>query len=224
MESLTEERRQAIGFDEPFENRWWRVETSAWLLMVALLIAGALGVFGRGVLALSHASGPDVAIEYERVVRYQTPTRISVRVPPDDRGTRVFVGRSLLDRLQVQSLMPPALGSEVRPEGVVFLFPAQTTGGVITFTAEPGAIGVCQQWLGLDGHSPVGFRQFILPWFMSTILRAIFAYWFLLFALRVIGRRAVMQNSPFEMILIFLFGGTMIQAVVGEDRSLVNAS
>jgi uncharacterized membrane protein YcaP (DUF421 family) len=59
---------------------------------------------------------------------------------------------------------------------------------------------------------------------MSTILRAIFAYWFLLFALRVIGRRAVMQNSPFEMILIFLFGGTMIQAVVGQDRSLINAT
>jgi uncharacterized membrane protein YcaP (DUF421 family) len=59
---------------------------------------------------------------------------------------------------------------------------------------------------------------------MSTILRAIFAYWFLLFAIRVIGRRAVMQNSPFEMILIFLFGGAMIQAVVGEDRSLINAS
>src|SRR4051812_44816315 len=59
---------------------------------------------------------------------------------------------------------------------------------------------------------------------MSTILRAIYAYWFLLVALRVIGRRAVMQNSPFEMILIFLFGGTMIQAVVGQDRSLINAS
>src|SRR5436190_1222577 len=58
---------------------------------------------------------------------------------------------------------------------------------------------------------------------MFTILRAIFAYWFLLFALRVIGRRAVMQNSPFEMTLIFLFGGTMIQAVVGQDRSLINA-
>jgi len=59
---------------------------------------------------------------------------------------------------------------------------------------------------------------------MATILRAVYAYWFLLIALRVIGRRAIMQNSPFEMILIFLFGGTMIQAVVGEDRSLVNAS
>jgi uncharacterized membrane protein YcaP (DUF421 family) len=59
---------------------------------------------------------------------------------------------------------------------------------------------------------------------MSTILRAIWAYWFLLAVLRLIGRRAVMQSSPFELILIFLFGGTMIQAVVGDDRSLVNAS
>jgi uncharacterized membrane protein YcaP (DUF421 family) len=59
---------------------------------------------------------------------------------------------------------------------------------------------------------------------MGPILRAIFAYWFLLGTLRVIGRRAVMQNSPFELILMFLFGGTMIQAVVGEDRSMVNAA
>src|SRR4051794_5043598 len=58
---------------------------------------------------------------------------------------------------------------------------------------------------------------------MSTILRAVYAYWFLLALLRVIGRRAVMQNSPFELILIFLLGGTMIQAVVGEDRSMINA-
>src|SRR3954465_12930285 len=58
---------------------------------------------------------------------------------------------------------------------------------------------------------------------MSTILRAVYAYLFLLLVLRLIGRRAIMQNSPFELILIFLFGGTMIQAVVGEDRSLTNA-
>jgi uncharacterized membrane protein YcaP (DUF421 family) len=59
---------------------------------------------------------------------------------------------------------------------------------------------------------------------MPTILRAVYAYFFLLIVLRLIGRRAIMQNSPFELILIFLFGGTMIQAVVGDDRSIVNAS
>ena len=58
---------------------------------------------------------------------------------------------------------------------------------------------------------------------MGTILRAAAAYWFLLFTIRVIGRRAVNQMTPFELILLFLIGGMSIQAVVGNDRSITNA-
>jgi uncharacterized membrane protein YcaP (DUF421 family) len=58
---------------------------------------------------------------------------------------------------------------------------------------------------------------------MGTILRATVAYWSLLFTLRVIGRRAVNQMTPFEFILLFLIGGMTIQAVVYDDRSLTNA-
>jgi hypothetical protein len=62
MEFLSEERRRAIGWDEPFEDRWWRVEKIAWMLMTALLVAGGFGLFGRGVLAKSHTTGPNVAV------------------------------------------------------------------------------------------------------------------------------------------------------------------
>jgi uncharacterized membrane protein YcaP (DUF421 family) len=40
--------------------------------------------------------------------------------------------------------------------------------------------------------------------------------------LRIIGRRSIAQMTPIELIVIFLFGGT-IQAVVSDDRSLINA-
>jgi uncharacterized membrane protein YcaP (DUF421 family) len=58
---------------------------------------------------------------------------------------------------------------------------------------------------------------------VDTILRDAAAYWFLLFIMRVIGRRAVSQTTTFELILIFLIGGMSIQAVVTDDRSLTNA-
>lgn len=58
---------------------------------------------------------------------------------------------------------------------------------------------------------------------MATIVRATIAYWSLLFTLRVIGRRAVNQMTPFEFILLFLIGGMTIQAIVYDDRSLTNA-
>ena len=58
---------------------------------------------------------------------------------------------------------------------------------------------------------------------MGTIIRATVAYWVLLFILRLLGRRAASQLSPFELIVMFLLGGMSIQAIVSDDRSLFTA-
>jgi uncharacterized membrane protein YcaP (DUF421 family) len=58
---------------------------------------------------------------------------------------------------------------------------------------------------------------------MGTILRATVAYWVLLFVLRLLGRRAASQLSPFELIVMFLLGGMSIQSIVSDDRSLFTA-
>jgi uncharacterized membrane protein YcaP (DUF421 family) len=58
---------------------------------------------------------------------------------------------------------------------------------------------------------------------MGTIIRATVAYWVLLFVLRLLGRRAATQLSPFELIVMFLLGGMSIQAIVSDDRSLFTA-
>src|SRR4051812_40918705 len=57
---------------------------------------------------------------------------------------------------------------------------------------------------------------------MGIVYRAAAAYWFLLFIVRIIGRRRT-QMTPFELILIFLIGGMSIQAVVSDDRSLTGS-
>jgi uncharacterized membrane protein YcaP (DUF421 family) len=58
---------------------------------------------------------------------------------------------------------------------------------------------------------------------MGTIIRATVAYWVLLFVLRLLGRRAASQLSPFELIVMFLLGGMSIQSIVSDDRSLFTA-
>jgi uncharacterized membrane protein YcaP (DUF421 family) len=58
---------------------------------------------------------------------------------------------------------------------------------------------------------------------MGSILRGVLAYVFLLLMIRITSRRAAGPATPFQLILIFLFGGATIQAVVSDDRSLTNA-
>ena len=58
---------------------------------------------------------------------------------------------------------------------------------------------------------------------MYTILRAIVGYFFLLLTVRVLSRRPGAQMTPFEFVLIFLIGGVVILATVGDDRSEINS-
>lgn len=58
---------------------------------------------------------------------------------------------------------------------------------------------------------------------MSTIFRAIVAYFFLLVTMRILSRRPGAQMTPFEFVLIFLVGGIAILATVGDDRSEINS-
>ena len=58
---------------------------------------------------------------------------------------------------------------------------------------------------------------------MAAVLRAAFAYFFLVFLVRVVGRRPGKQMNPFEFVLIFFIGGLALTFTVADDRSLTNA-
>ena len=58
---------------------------------------------------------------------------------------------------------------------------------------------------------------------MAAVFRAIFGYLFLVFMVRVVGRRPGKQMAPFDYVLIFFIGGLTLTGMVADDRSLTNA-
>lgn len=58
---------------------------------------------------------------------------------------------------------------------------------------------------------------------MAAVYRAIFGYLFLVFIVRVVGRRPGKQMAPFDYVLIFFLGGLTLTGMVADDRSLTNA-
>jgi uncharacterized membrane protein YcaP (DUF421 family) len=57
-----------------------------------------------------------------------------------------------------------------------------------------------------------------------TVLRAAFGYLFLVFIVRIVGRRPGKQLTPFEFVLIFYLGGLSLTGIVGTEVSLTNAA
>ena len=58
---------------------------------------------------------------------------------------------------------------------------------------------------------------------MGVILRAAAAYLILLFAIRLIGRRTASMMAPLDLVVLFLYGGSLITAVLADDHSTAAA-
>ena len=58
---------------------------------------------------------------------------------------------------------------------------------------------------------------------MSAVFRAVIGYTFLVFMVRIAGRRPGKQMTPFEFVLVFFRGGLTLTTLVGKDRSVTNA-
>jgi hypothetical protein len=162
VQSLTDDERERFGFDERFEDRWWRTEVAAWMVMAVIVAAGVIGVLGRGPLARTTANAGPLSVEYERVVRYQTPTRITVSIADGRPDLRIFISRSLLERVQLQSVQPLPTGSEPRSDGAVLLFAGSSAGGRVTLVAQGASIGPIAHTIAVNDRS-LGFTQVALP-------------------------------------------------------------
>ncbi len=57
----------------------------------------------------------------------------------------------------------------------------------------------------------------------STVLRAAIIYFFVLFALRLAGKRTLAQLTTFDLVVLLILSEAVQQALVGEDHSLTNA-
>ncbi len=58
---------------------------------------------------------------------------------------------------------------------------------------------------------------------MGVIFRAALAYLFLLLVLRLSSRRVMRTATPLDMVLIFVFGGVGVQAVMQDEKSVTAA-
>jgi uncharacterized membrane protein YcaP (DUF421 family) len=57
---------------------------------------------------------------------------------------------------------------------------------------------------------------------MTTVINAVAGYFFLVLTIRLLTRRPGAQMTMFEFVIVFLVGGVIILATVGNDRSITN--
>lgn len=159
----------AIDEDQPFQRRVWRFERAGWIGMGLLILISLSGLLGdRGPLSGSTISNAELRIDYERFHRYQTPMTMTVHVAAtafDDGVVALLLNDALVEQFQIENIVPEPTRWELTEDGLQLRFAAAAGQGElnIRFYLEPERRGGVTAAVGLVGHAPLRFDQFIYP-------------------------------------------------------------
>ncbi|MBA3659011.1 MAG: hypothetical protein H0W67_05380 [Gemmatimonadales bacterium] len=169
MSDVTRVGRLEIDQNLRAQNNDWRAQRVGWGIMVSLVIAGALGVFGRGPLSHATARSPrgDVSLEYERFARLGAPLKLKVTLASGSLPSpvRLSISRQYLDRMMIERILPRPV--RVRARGEMLDYAFELAGGrasraEVVFEMQPSQAGVNHGTLGVGGQV-LTFRQLVYP-------------------------------------------------------------
>ena len=202
-------------------------KSSAGFVMSAFVAAGLAGLLGRGPLSHRTEQSPAsaLAVDFEPIARSQAPTQVTFHIanPTDAPTLDLFIGTNSVEPMGLQRIMPQPVSTKGVKDGLVLTLaiPPGTENAEIRLMLEPSVIGENELIAQLAGHAHAALDA--VRDAMSVIVRAAAAYLLLLFAVRLIGRRTASMMAPFDLVVLFLFGGALMAGTLGDDHSMTAA-
>jgi hypothetical protein len=159
-----------IDQDMDLQQKDWKLQHAGRFVMLALVLAALLGVFGRGWLAKAEVGGREepMRMEYDRIARHRSSSALRFHLSPrasENGKARLWLKREYIEGVNIETISPEPDTVEADKDGLIYEFvvaaPAQPT--LVVFHIKPDDIGARSGAAGLMGQQRHPFTQFVLP-------------------------------------------------------------
>lgn len=152
-----------VDQDLKFYQRARVIETWAPWVLLLLVIAALLGLFGYGWLGRDTVTAGPVEVEYDRLAQTDSLSVIEVQVADPSQTVELWIDASALSQVRIEQVQPPAESVRQDGERVVYRFPASGDRMTVTFHMQYPSPGSRRMQLGVSGGPALELPQFIYP-------------------------------------------------------------
>lgn len=105
------------------QERGWRTQRIGWVIILALVVLAALGLFGDGVASKKTVTQSGTTVEYERFYRQEAIMELKVDLAqaPGSRSVIAFPNQ-YLEKFTIESIVPEPRENRVENRQVAYFF------------------------------------------------------------------------------------------------------
>ena len=152
-----------------FQQSYWVFQRFTWILLLLLVLAALLGLFGTGPLSRAVATTPDghIEIEHDRFARQQTPQTLRFRAADLVTQPTLWLSREFLEAGSLETIVPEPKETQLDSRGMTLRFDSaepMLSGSIIaTIDYRPHCCGAIRASIGSSPESSVSIWQFVYP-------------------------------------------------------------
>ncbi len=150
------------------ERQQWRIERAARVLLLLLVAAALIGLFGPGPISWATESSGALTVTFDRFVRRGGTTSVGVKVAAEGAAQGRFVvrvTRRYLENFALESITPRPESVRVDGHWIAYTFETDDpTGGLLaSFALTPKGLWAADGRVALPGGDTVTPAHFIYP-------------------------------------------------------------
>ncbi|HJR61460.1 MAG TPA: hypothetical protein VJ813_18765 [Vicinamibacterales bacterium] len=146
-----------------FQQKEWHFQRAGWCVLMAFVVAAALGLFGSGPLSHARTAEPGAPlwVEYDRFVRLGKTSRLVIHVTAPAGRLQLRMNRTFFEVNRIQHVTPEPSAMEIGAADVDLRFDTQAGGPfTVILDVEPLRGGRLPASITTSGGATATFRQF----------------------------------------------------------------
>lgn len=151
-----------LEIDEKLDlhEKGWIIQRLGWVIIIAVMVVGALGLFGQGWASKQKPSQGAVNVEYERFFRYET--EMEIRIQSREHIASVSLPQEYIKNFRRMRFEPEPENNTTANGEVVYNF-LPSNNQVLTIYLVPKSQGSIGGTMKVNGTTGFDLHHFIYP-------------------------------------------------------------
>ena len=142
------------------QEKGWVIQRIGWIMIIAVMIAGGLGLFGSGWISKQTSSSGNIRAEFERFFRYETEMKILVE--SGDHISSISFPQQYLKDFRIIHFVPEPVNNNTSGNEVRYNFLAGQN-KIVSVYLVPKTYGSINGSIKVNETSVLNLDHFIFP-------------------------------------------------------------